>query len=140
MAAADGGRQHTGPAGAPTAGALDCVWTCTRCKRAAVAFFRAHAAAEQSQILRSSEQCLSIGHLGVQWLLSALEVIALAKHRGIRTINVVRRSAQRHELLALGCRFPPSAFAEPKQYCDRHPLAEPHLRRHSICVVHRSLR
>ena len=29
--------------------------------------------------------------------------IALAKHRGLRTINVVRRSAQKQELLQLGC-------------------------------------
>ena len=31
-----------------------------------------------------------------------LQVVALAKHRGIRTINVVRRTEQRQELLDLG--------------------------------------
>ena len=32
--------------------------------------------------------------------LPAVQVIAVAKHRGIKTINVVRRSAQKQELLA----------------------------------------
>ena len=31
------------------------------------------------------------------------QVIALAAHRGIRTVNLVRRAAQRQELLSLGC-------------------------------------
>ena len=31
------------------------------------------------------------------------QLIALAKHRGIRTINLVRRPEQKQELLDLGC-------------------------------------
>ena len=50
-------------------------------------------------------------------------LIAIAKRAGVRTINVVRRSEQKEELLALGCAYPrrlPRARLPP---CMHQPCA-----------------
>ena len=44
-----------------------------------------------------------VASVGAACVLSRAQVIALAKKRGVKTINVVRRSEQKQELLDLGC-------------------------------------
>ena len=56
-------------------------------------------------------------------------MIGIAKRAGVRTINVVRRSEQKDELLRLGCGAPASCPAA--QASLQHPAA-PHQLRHLL--------
>ncbi len=90
--------------------------TAGRCELQAVRLRNATRVTAQSQLTDAlappcvHEQPQEQGHSARLALIEAVPpgrmLIAIAKRAGVRTINVVRRSEQREELLALGCACP----------------------------------